>query len=110
MKGYHEYKECIDACLACMAICNHCAAACTEEEDVAMMATCIRLDMECAAICGAAANLMCMGSDAANAICRICADVCSRCAEECAKHKHEHCRECADACGRCADMCRKMAA
>ena len=63
MKGYHEYKNCIDACLRCAAICNHCASSCTQEEDVKMMARCIQLDMECAAICYAAAQLMSLGSD-----------------------------------------------
>ncbi|MEO6327812.1 MAG: four-helix bundle copper-binding protein [Ginsengibacter sp.] len=39
----------------CAAICNHCASSCTQEQDVKMMAGCIQLDMECAAICYATA-------------------------------------------------------
>ena len=53
MTGYHTYKTCIDACLQCAAICNHCASSCTQEENIKMMAGCIQLDMECAAICKA---------------------------------------------------------
>ncbi|WP_235526110.1 four-helix bundle copper-binding protein [Pedobacter sp. Leaf216] len=28
--GYHEWKNCIDACLKCASICNHCASSCTQ--------------------------------------------------------------------------------
>lgn len=110
MNDYHTYKTCIDACLACAAICNHCASGCLKEDDVKMMAKCIQLDMECAAICYTAAELMSLGSSRAKEICRICADICEACAEECAKHNHEHCKECAEACKKCAEECRKMAA
>jgi hypothetical protein len=111
MTGYHTYKSCIEACLKCAAICNHCASSCTQEEDVKMMSKCIQLDMECAAICYASAQLMSLGSDKAKEICRLCADICEACGNECAKHSHsKHCQECADACKACAEECRKMAA
>ncbi|MGI8634942.1 MAG: four-helix bundle copper-binding protein, partial [Segetibacter sp.] len=93
----------------CAAMCNHCASACLQEEDVKMMAKCIQLDMECAAICYAAAQLMSLGSDQAKAFCRLCADICEQCGDECGKHQTEHCKECADACRQCAEECRKMA-
>lgn len=109
MKGYHEYKACIDACLNCAAICNHCASSCTQEEDVKLMARCIQLDMECAALCYAAAQLMSLGSDKAKELCRLCADACEACGEECGKHQMKHCQECADACRKCVEECRKMA-
>lgn len=73
-----------------------------------MMARCIQLDMECAAICYAAAQLMSMGSSEAAAVCAICADICDACASECAKHDTEHCRECAETCRKCAEACRQM--
>ena len=76
-----------------------------------MMAQCIRLDMECAAICYAAAQVMSLGGQSAKVLCSVCADICNACAEECAGHEHmEHCRECADMCRQCADECKKMAA
>ncbi len=34
-------KKCIEACLACAAVCNHCAASCLQEPDPKMMAKCI---------------------------------------------------------------------
>ena len=73
-----------------------------------MMARCIQLDMECAAICYAAAQLMSMGSSKAKDICRICAQICTECGNECQKHKTEHCQECAEACHHCAEECRSM--
>lgn len=111
MTGYHTYRACIEACLNCAAICNHCAFSCTQEEDVKMMARCIQLDMECAAICYATAQLMSLGSEKAKDVCRLCTDLCEACGAECGKHTHmQHCQECAEACKRCAEECRKMAA
>lgn len=101
MNGYHQYQSCIEACLKCAAICNHCALSDTQEEEMKMMERCIQLDMECSALCYAAAQLMSLGSSKAAEICRICADICDACGAECemhAQHGMEHCRECAEAC------------
>lgn len=108
MKSYHDYQQCIEACLRCAALCQHCATSCTREKEMQMMADCIRLDMECAALCYAAAQLMSMGSDSSRDLCRICAEVCRRCAAECSRHNNEHCRECAEACTTCAELCSNM--
>ena len=106
--GFHEYQKCIDACLKCAATCNHYTSSCLTEQDVKMMAKCIRLDMECSALCYAAAQLMSLGSDHAKAICKLCAEACKACAEACGKHENEHCKECVDACNKCAEECAKM--
>ncbi len=74
------------------------------------MARCIQLDMECAAVCYASAQLMSLQSSRAMDICRICADICEACGAECGKHHTEHCQECARVCKECATECRKMAA
>lgn len=92
--------------MRCMVACNHCYTACLEEEDIAMMKECIRLDRQCADICGFAAQAMSTNSMYAREICRICAEVCEACGNECKKH----CQECAEACLRCAKICREMAA
>lgn len=109
MANYHQFQSCIDACLRCAAICNHCASSCTQEKDVRMMARCIQLDMECAAVCYASAQLMSLGSERAVELCRVCAEICEACASECQKHQNEHCKECARICSLCADECRHMA-
>lgn len=109
MKGYHSYQSCVDACLRCAALCNHCASACLQEDDVKTMATCIQLDMECAAVCYAAAQVMSIGGQTAEQLCAICADICDACGNECAKHSQmDHCRECAGACRQCAEECRQV--
>ena len=108
--AHHLYASCIEACNACAAACDHCATACLQEEDVKMMARCIALDMDCAQICRLATAYMARGSQFAKEFCRLCADICEACAEECGKHQHDHCQECARACRRCAEECRRMAA
>ena len=75
-----------------------------------MMTKCIQTDMECAAVCYAAAQLMSMQGSHAKELCAVCAKLCRECAEECDKHDHEHCKSCADACRKCAEECERMAA
>lgn len=110
MDNYHTYKSCIEACLKCVVVCNRCASSCAQEKDIDMMRRCIQLDMECAAICDAAAQLMSLGSDSAKEICHILVGICEECAHECGKHENEHCHECAEACTQCALECSAMAA
>jgi hypothetical protein len=105
-----SYQTCIDACVECAAVCDHCASACLNEENVNKMARCIKLDMECAAICRTAAQLMSLESEHANAICQLCSDICNACAEECSKHSSDHCRICAEICYHCAEECAGMIA
>jgi hypothetical protein len=106
--NYDKYRECIEACLNCAATCNYCAASCLNEKDVNMMAACIRLDMECAAICTAAAQVMSMNGTQMLELCTICADICDACAAECGKHQVGHCQKCAEVCHNCASLCRQM--
>jgi hypothetical protein len=107
--AHQQFKDCIDVCAVS---CNHCATECLKEDDVKMLARCIQLDLECAAICRSAAELMSLGSEYSHHLCRICADVCKECGEECEKHAQmgmAHCKECAQACRRCAQACEQMA-
>lgn len=109
--SHEHYQECIDACNDCAVICNHCAMSCLQEQDVKAMTRCIQLDLECAAICRAAVEVMSMNGEFAEQLCQLCADICNRCAEECERHADmEHCRECAETCRRCAEICAQMAA
>jgi hypothetical protein len=106
---HEQFQSCIDACNDCAAACDHCAVSCLKEQDVAKMARCIQLDMDCAEICRLAAAYMARGSDFTADVCETCALVCDACAQECAKHKMGHCQDCAKACRRCAEECRRMA-
>ena len=104
------YQPCIEACMKCAEVCEHCAASCLREEDVAMMAACIQLDIECSTMCKTTAQLMQLQSNHANAACQLCADICNACADECGKHDNDHCRRCASVCRECAEECMSMAA
>ena len=99
------YQTCIDACLECATECNQCAVACLEEKEVQNLTQCIRLNLECAVVCRATAELLTAGSAYASQLCELCADICNACAEKCEQHANmgmEHCRECAEACRTCA--------
>ena len=91
----------------CVTACEHCASACLDEENVASMTDCIRLDMECADICNVAARLLSRDADVNIALIELCKDICGECAEECESHDHEHCQQCAKACRRCEEQCNK---
>lgn len=96
----------------CVTECNHCAAACLEEEDVKMLTKCIKLDLDCADICLLMAGYLARGSEHAEHLMSECAEICQKCAAECEKHAAhgmEHCRVCAEACRKCAEACMQMA-
>ena len=102
----------IESALACAQSCTTCADACLAEEKVADLRQCIRLNLDCADICAAAATMASRrtGSNEAvlHATVEACARACEACAEECGGHAemHEHCRICAEACRDCAEACR----
>lgn len=97
------YQKCIDACLECSPLCNHCAISCLEEKEVQNLVKCVRLDLQCAVICRASAELLTLNSAHLTKICGLCAIICDACAEECEKHAAmKHCKDCAEACRACA--------
>lgn len=100
------YQACIDACLKCLAACKHCASACLREPDMHHMKDCIRLDLECAALCEATVSVLSVNGRQAVQIAELCADICDQCSAECDRHDHDHCKACAEACRICAEKCR----
>lgn len=99
-----------DMLAGCAAACNHCSTACLGEKDVQMMATCIKLDMDCAQMCTTTAAFVARGSLHAQHLLKECAEICRQCAQECEKHAHmKHCRRCAEACRKCTETCSKIA-
>lgn len=106
--AHQENKQLLNALNDCATECNHCAIACLEEQDVKMLARCIKLDFDCADICQLTATLIARGSEHAEHLLKECADICNSCAEECEKHGNmgmEHCKRCAEACRICAKAC-----
>ena len=91
----------------CAVMCTSCADACSAED--MDMRKCIRLCLDCADICDATAKMAVRRTGQNVAILRAmletCVRACQLCAEECARHEHEHCRLCAEMCGECASDC-----
>ena len=94
--------------------CFDCADACLNEEDVQMLARCIRLDLDCADQCDATGKILSRQTsfdvEMAAAALRACAEACRLCGKECEWHAgyHEHCRVCAQACRRCESACNNL--
>ena len=108
---------CIAAATECALVCTVCADACLGEEDVKAQVKCIRLNLDCAAVCRLTAELLARPSrrdePALHAQLDACIRMCTACGDECGRHAAmgmEHCAVCAESCRACADACRKMAA
>ena len=107
-KLLQEVTECAAACVAC-------ADACLGEESVADLVACIRLNENCADICGATARMLARpaaNTNAWRAQVEACAAACAACGAECERHAemHDHCRICADVCRTCEKACREAVA
>ncbi|RWZ60570.1 four-helix bundle copper-binding protein [Halobacillus fulvus] len=107
--AHEKYQSVIEALHRCMEACNHCYDACLKEEDVKHMADCIRLDRECADMCGFLEQALVRNTPFASELAEVCAKICQACGDECGKHDHDHCQQCAEACHACADACRSIA-
>ena len=106
--------DCIAACHECGAACTSCADACLGEPMVAELRRCIRLNLDCAAICAVTGNVLTRQTETPAELVRrqleVCAAACRECAEECETHAemHEHCRVCTAACRECERACQEM--
>lgn len=105
-----NYDACMDACAKAIIACRTCANAdLHEDHHLSMLVRCIKLDLDCSAICSLALQSMASNSEFAKQVCALCATVCNSCAEECRKHeKMEHCVACAKACSACASECERI--
>ena len=107
--SHEKFQKQINALFECATMCEHCSSSCLEEEDVKMMAGCIRLDRDCADICRLTATLLSRGSEHGIHLLKECIEVCESCAKECKKYtRMQHCKQCAEACDKCVDVCSEM--
>jgi hypothetical protein len=99
-------SECIDAALACAQACTTGADACLEEPEVAHLRQAVRAQLNCAAMCSAAAQVLSrFGSDfgpTPASVLRALDDVSALCEGACRPHAgaYPHCRVAADASAR----------
>lgn len=104
-----KYQPLIDVLNECAVACNYCSVACLDEDNIAMLVSCIKTDMDCAVICTSTANLLARESDHGAHMLKECVELCTRCAEECEKHSHhDHCEKCAEVCRKCAEACEAV--
>ena len=105
---------CVKACLACEAACVGCADACLGEPHVDALRRCIRLDLDCADLCGAVGRVVMRLREPDGPLLRAaleaCVAACDTCAAECERHAemHDHCRVCAEACRACQKACQEL--
>lgn len=103
---HQSFNSCIAACSECIVESNNCANSDLNEQDIKILVRCIKLNRDCAAICALAMEAMAADSEFVKQICKLCAEICDACEDECKKHSHmEHCSKCAEACGKCAVEC-----
>lgn len=97
------------ACLECLRAVNNAMTHCLERGGELSDVQLIRLFQDTAAICITTADMLSRGSELHELVCRSCAHICSRCAEECREWGDEReLKICADAAQRCADACRQL--
>ncbi len=107
--------EVIDQLERCATTCTQCADACLAEPDLsAELATCIRLDLDCADICETTARVLARQTELRHEFVRelldACVAACGACGDECAGHAEhmEHCRICAEECRACRSACEEL--
>ena len=106
--------SCIQACMACAQACTACADACIAEHERGQLDHCIRLNLDCADICGATVRIMSrqdkpdLGLIAM--VLELCTAACHACATECERHAqaHMYCHVCAAVCHECEEACRQL--
>lgn len=98
-----DCRDCQDACLATVQHCLRKGGLHAEPRHIRTM-------LDCADLCGLAANFMARASDHHQSVCALCATLCDACASSCERTaQDEAMNACAQACRRCAQSCREMA-
>lgn len=111
---FDAVSACIAACFECEQVCTLCADACLGEKELEHLRQCIRLDLDCADVCGATGRMIARQAAPDPQLWRLtleaCAEACRACAVECSKHaaKFGHCRICREACLKCERACREV--
>jgi hypothetical protein len=107
--------RCIEACSDCAQACTQCADDCLSEHQPQDLVKCIRLNLDCADVCGTTARMISRQTEydanVARAMLEACIAACRSCGDECERHgRHgmEHCTVCAEQCRRCEDACRSL--
>ena len=79
-----NFKNCIEACLACLTTCESCITDCVASD----YKECILLCRDCADICDLCARFEARGSKFRHNLHILCAEVCKACSVECENMLH----------------------
>jgi len=110
-----ELVTAIDETSKCSQTCITCADACIGEKNT-MLTACIRLNNDCADVCCTTNRLLSRLTETPMNVVRsqlqTCVVACQECGAECNKHadQYEHCRICANICSHCAQACTDLLA
>lgn len=105
-----EMQRCVEECQRCEATCIEVTHHCLALGGAHAEARHITVLLDCAQICGTAANFMQRGSELHTRVCAACADICRACERECrSMGDDDMMQRCADACRQCAESCERMA-
>jgi hypothetical protein len=106
-----EEQRCIVDCQECHEVCLRTVSHFLQKGGAAPTeGSHVRLLLDCAEICQTSANFMIRGSSLHQLTCRVCAEICERCAEGCGQvDDGERLYRCAEVCRRCARSCAQMA-
>lgn len=112
-------RACIEACFECAQICTSCADACLGEQGhLAHLVRCIRLNLDCADVCGTTGRVLSRltqpDPNVVRAQLQACLVACQACGSECEMHARDmnmqHCAVCAESCRRCEQACQALLA
>jgi hypothetical protein len=106
-----EMQQCMQDCAQCAMICEQTAHHCLEMGGEHASPDHQRVMRDCAEICALSVAFMTRISPHSIELCRLCATVCSECAQECQRMANgdRMMTQCAEICRRCAESCEQMA-
>lgn len=106
-----EMLNCTRECLDCGDSCTRTAAHCLQLGSQHAAPDHQTILQDCADICFTSARFMERGSHIHPQVCRVCAESCIQCAEQCERTANgdKMMQECARICRRCAESCQKLA-
>lgn len=102
-------RSCLEACNECATEAEGCARQCIEAADQSMV-ECVRLCLDCAALCRSRVSLMARDSRYYPHPCGLVAAVCEACATECERFDDELMRACPQARRHAAGQSQQLAA
>ncbi|WP_225840411.1 four-helix bundle copper-binding protein [Streptomyces sp. NK08204] len=104
-----QMQECVDACMACHAVCEETMSSCLQIGGQAQMQI-MRSLLDCSETTRMCADMMMRRSPLSAEMCTLCAQACDMCAQACMSVPDDpQMMRCAEACRRCAETCLAMA-